>query len=294
MKSHSSGGTAGSVSPMRRVAQKPPVESNGRSDPGPVTVGFTARGCIGIQSVDAVMRPLKTAEFVARYIVQDIVRKGLATGDSLPSEAAMLEHYSVSRESLREGLRLLEVQGLISIRRGPGGGPIVGTVDPANMGRVSTLYFYMAGATYDELFEAWVIGESLLAERAARHPDTELRQAAMAPYLADHFPHAAAQTEVILHQNTEFHSVIAGLSNNRVLELTLPVYGKIVSHHVAVVNDPRALDDLIAGDHRAIAQAISGGHHRRAADLMTAHINAVAEFTRARLGDKVNDFIEWL
>jgi GntR family transcriptional regulator, transcriptional repressor for pyruvate dehydrogenase complex len=49
------------------------------------------------------------------------------------------------------------------------------------MGRVSTLYFYMAGATYEELFEASAIGESLLAGRAAQHSDTDLRWTAVAP-----------------------------------------------------------------------------------------------------------------
>ena len=94
----------------------------------------------------------------------------------------MLEQYGVSRESLREGLRLLEVQGLISIRRGPGGGPIVGSVDPANLGRISTLYYHLAGATYAELFDAWEAAEIAIAELAARNPDRRAVRAAMAPY----------------------------------------------------------------------------------------------------------------
>jgi DNA-binding FadR family transcriptional regulator len=57
----------------------------------------------------------------------------------------MIRHYGVSRESLREGLRLLEVQGLITLRRGPGGGPVVGHIDPATLGRTSTLYYHVAG-----------------------------------------------------------------------------------------------------------------------------------------------------
>ena len=85
----------------------------------------------------------------------------------------MLDQYDVSRESLREALRLLEVQGLVAIRRGPGGGPTVCTVDPANLGRVSTLYYHLAGATYRELWEAWILAESILAERAAANPDDD-------------------------------------------------------------------------------------------------------------------------
>jgi GntR family transcriptional regulator, transcriptional repressor for pyruvate dehydrogenase complex len=82
----------------------------------------------------------------------------------------MVEQYAVNRESRREGLRLLEVQGLITLRRGPGGGPVVDRLDPANLGRISTLYYHLAGGTYAELFEAWAIAETILAERAARNP----------------------------------------------------------------------------------------------------------------------------
>src|SRR3954469_4467399 len=166
---------------MRKPPATPSVRArtNGAGAPPTGTIG---RACIPIAPAHGVMRQLKTSESVARDIVHDIVEQELETGDSLPSEAAMLEQYGVSRESLREALRLLEVQGLISIRRGPGGGPVVGTIAPANLGRVSTLFFYMAGATYRELFEAWIIGEGVLADMAARNPNTEARQTAMAPY----------------------------------------------------------------------------------------------------------------
>jgi len=240
------------------------------------------------------MRQLKTSESVARDIVHDIVEQGLATGDSLPSEAVMLEEYGVSRESLREALRLLEVQGLLSIRRGPGGGPIVGVVDPANLGRVSSLFFYMAGATYRELFEAWVIADGVLTEMAARSPDAVARQEAMRPYLAGASSRASGDLEEFVEHHVNFHVVVGGLANNRVVQLTLQVYGMIVSHHIAVVNDPRKLRDAIGHDHQQIAQAIAAGHHNRARDLAVAHIQSVADYTSAQLGDKVDDYIEWL
>ena len=136
-------------------------------------------------SGDGLTRTPKAAEHIARAITRDIVRDGRQPGDPLPSEATMLGQYNVSRESLREALRLLEVQGLIAIRRGPGGGPTVCTVDPANLGRVSTLYYHLAGATYRELWEAWILAESILAERAASNPDARRERPTMAPYLAD-------------------------------------------------------------------------------------------------------------
>ena len=44
---------------------------------------------------------------------------------------------------------------------------MVGSIDPANLGRVASLFFHVAGATYDELFDAWVVSERTLAELAA-------------------------------------------------------------------------------------------------------------------------------
>jgi DNA-binding FadR family transcriptional regulator len=246
---------------------------------------------IGIRSSGAITRPLKTSEAVARDVVHDIVTAGLKPGDGLPAEAAMLEQYRVSRESLREGLRLLEVQGLITIRRGPGGGPMVGTVDPANLGRVSTLFYHLAGATYRELFEAWVFAESLLAERAARHPDAALRKERMAPY-----QDGASDDEPIdeyVQSHAGFHVAVGSLASNRVLELSLLTMGLIVSHHVPLAYDPRALRATLNREHHAIADAIVAGRPKRAQELMRAHIQAVADITTEAMGPLVEDFIEW-
>src|SRR5581483_7525231 len=73
-------------------------------------------------------RNAKTSEVVALDIVRDIVARNLKPGDKLPLESELLRQYRVSRSSLREALRLLEVQGLITIRPGPGGGTVVGRV----------------------------------------------------------------------------------------------------------------------------------------------------------------------
>jgi GntR family transcriptional repressor for pyruvate dehydrogenase complex len=257
--------------------------------------GNGQRGCIAIGSGGGVLRPLKTAESVARDIVHDIIEDGLQPGSPLPSEAAMLEQYGVSRESLREGLRLLEVQGLISIRRGPGGGPVVGTVDPANLGRVSTLFFHMSGATYAELFEVWAMAECELAERAARNPDAEARAAAMAPYMGAKPPGAdEEELERFVEEHAGFHAAVAALTGNRVLELTMQTFGQIVSHHLATVDDPREIRGMLAADHGALARAVAAGHPQQARKLMQAHIEGVAAYNRERLGSRVDDFIEWL
>jgi DNA-binding FadR family transcriptional regulator len=230
---------------------------------------------------------------VARDVVGDILNRGLQTGDHLPSEAVMLEEYGVSRESLREGLRLLEVQGLIILRRGPGGGPIVGCIDAANLGRMSTLYYHLAGATYAELFDAWITGEAILAERAARNGDRDAVKAALTPFLDSRSHHEPPEVDEFVRTHTRFHAVVASLANNKVLELNLQTIGQIVTHHIVLNLDPRELRDAIEKDHRVIARAIECGHWVKARDAAEQHIRRLIDLYGERLGDQTQGYIDW-
>lgn len=239
------------------------------------------------------VRPLKISELVARDIVRDIVSGGLVTGDRLALKADMGEQYGVSRESLREGLRLLEVQGLVTLRRGPGGGPVVGRVDPANFGRMSSLFYHLAGGTYEELFEAWVVTEATLAKRAARNQDRARVVEAMEPFMvtAEHRGGSWGLEEFI-HAHSYFHAVVASLAGNRVLELMLQTIGQIVTHHIAVNADPRDAESEIDRAHIDAARAISRGQPLKARSVMADHIRLLIEFYKDRAGE-LTEFIDW-
>ena len=206
----------------------------------------------------------------------------------------MLEQYKVSRESLREGLRLFEVQGLVAIRRGPGGGPTVCTVDPANLGRVATLYYHLAGATYRELWEAWILAESILAERAAaqsRRRRTRRRDGALPRRRRRQL--RPTRWRRIVHDHIAFHAAVASLAQNRVLEITLQTMGQIVSHHYVATDDPRQLGSMVHDDHCQLAHVIAAGDVAAARELMEAHTRKMARVAGDNLGTRSDDFIEW-
>src|SRR5262245_58628482 len=66
----------------------------------------------------------KAAE-VAQHLLDQIVASGLKPGSSFGTEASLLEQFNVSRPTMRESLRILESQGVLDLRPGPGGGIIV-------------------------------------------------------------------------------------------------------------------------------------------------------------------------
>jgi GntR family transcriptional repressor for pyruvate dehydrogenase complex len=158
-------------------------------------------------------RSAKTSEVVAADVVRDVVARGLVIGNHLPSEAVMLEQYGVGRESLREALRLLETQGLLTIKRGPGGGPIVSGVDPTYLARNAALYFHLSGATYEEVMHAWQVLEPAVAAQVARLPDRAEVRRLMAPHL--HQLHPDVERELFVSTTTGFHTTLAQLTSTR-------------------------------------------------------------------------------
>jgi DNA-binding FadR family transcriptional regulator len=236
-------------------------------------------------------RVWKISEVVAVELVRDIVAKGLEPGDRLPLEAEMIEQYGVSRESIREALRLLETQGIVAIRRGPGGGPVVGRAESSNLARTMSLYFHLVGATYEELFEAWHSMEPMAAELAALQPDRERVERAMRPHLVS----VAAgddRTAYVEHSN-ELHFSICQLAGNRVLELITRAVGDIIRTHVLLRLDPFAVRDLIDDDHRDIAQAVLSGDGELARQSMAEHHRRLDPIYRAHWQGRLSDLVAW-
>jgi DNA-binding GntR family transcriptional regulator len=81
-----------------------------------------------VANVTGTNRPrvrVRMAQLLAETVRDEIVRSDCPPGTRLGREPELMERYDVSRPTLREGLRLLEADGFVSVRRGPGGGVFV-------------------------------------------------------------------------------------------------------------------------------------------------------------------------
>jgi DNA-binding FadR family transcriptional regulator len=229
-------------------------------------------------------RPLKISEAVAHEILRDIVDQGLSTGDRLPREADMLVQYGISRSSLREALRLLEVQGLIKIRPGPGGGPVVGAADDRSLSRTLRLYLHFMGTPYEELLKAWLVTDPVLAQLAAENPDRDAVRKAMAPYLVD--DHGDVE-----RSGTDFHIAVAELAGNEVLALMFRALTTAMEAPIIAAVRQQDFDDEVVHDHIDIARAIVDGKPDKARKLMKEHVEHIIEhfeeFLPHTIGGKV-------
>jgi GntR family transcriptional repressor for pyruvate dehydrogenase complex len=73
------------------------------------------------------VRTTRTFEAAIEHLTEAVERAGLRTGDRLPNEGALAEQLGISKPTLRQALRVLELSGLVDVRRGKSGGIFVVT-----------------------------------------------------------------------------------------------------------------------------------------------------------------------
>lgn len=237
------------------------------------------------------VRPQKTALLLARRIVSEITDRGLAPGAMLPPEGEMLSQYGVARGTLREALRFLESQGIITIKPGPGGGPVVTDPDPRYLAGTLALILQVTRAPYRTVLEARQIIEPALAARAAQvitpEQGAQLRAsvAAMGAALDDE--------GAFLAENDRFHALIAGVADNELFEHLMASLSWIMDGTAVGVDYPRGPRENVMERHRAIAEAIAAGDAVTAEAEMRGHIDEYARYLDRRYPEVLSQPLRW-
>ena len=186
------------------------------------------------------VRVPKAAETVADHIRSRIINGDLKEGDFLPLESSLLETLGVSRPTLREALRILETERLISITRGSRTGPQVHLPKVEAVARFASYALQSQGTTISDVYEAGLAIEPFAVRQLAtrRSPEdvatlrTEIER--LVGLLSDD-----KHLEFIMGL-ADFHRLIVELSGNKTLLLLSSMLHEIARNHQA-----RVLDDLM-------------------------------------------------
>ncbi|MBO0814130.1 MAG: FadR family transcriptional regulator [Actinobacteria bacterium] len=228
---------------------------------------------------------------VAQRIVRDIGRAGLRPGDLLPPERAMLETYETGRGTLREALRLLEFQGVIAVKPGPGGGPIL--LSPAASHLASTLQLLMQlnQAPYRAVVEARLELEPVISRLAAeRIGDESLGE------LAGSVGRARGKLEDgdwLREAHRHFHGVIAWSSGNIVFGYIVDALLGILDGTVIGIDDRGERHAAILRAHEEIYAAIARHDAAAAGERMREHIEEYARYAQRKFPEILDQTITW-
>lgn len=213
--------------------------------------------------VGSTIQTRKKSVLLAQLIVDEIVTSGLSEGDRLAPEAEMCEVYGVGRSTIREALRVLENQGVITIKTGPGGGPVVSAFNAGFLAANIALHLQLSGATFRDVMNARLVIEPRIAAAAAR----EGRGDAMRELhdAVDSGRDSTVGRDHLVAQSAHFHDLVAASSDNPFFQYLL-----LALHRIT---EPFAKRLTYEGERRArLVQ-----HHQDILDAIEARDPAAAE-----------------
>jgi GntR family transcriptional regulator, transcriptional repressor for pyruvate dehydrogenase complex len=236
-------------------------------------------------------RPQKTAMLIARRIVDDIRRQGRSVGDKLPPERLMLEEYQIGRGTLRESLRFLELQGVISLKPGPGGGPTIEKPDASNLATTLLLMLQFENAPFQSIVEARHGLEPLMARLAAERmsQDDLLRLEGSVEGMRKDL----ANEEVFLSMNKRFHDIIAWSSGNALFGFLVDALLGIIDGTKLGVDYPQHRRSAILKAHTRIFEALKAHDGDSSFDAMQDHIGEYVRYVTRKFPDSLSRPVTW-
>lgn len=232
------------------------------------------------------VRRVRTHEQVLTQIEEQILEGRLQIGDRLPSERELVEMLGVSRNSVREALRVLESMGIIDAHVGTGrdsGSRVAGRSTEA-LGNLLRLHLALAQFRLGDLIDVRIELERLAVGRAAAEADAgelaELRA------LTEEMTRPGLDRERFHDIDSEFHVRLARASRNAVAaDLMQALRDAVKSEMTAAferVEDWDTVVAALAAEHRAILAAVESGDGEEATRLVCCHIR---DFYKAFGGD---------
>ena len=248
----------------------------------------------GLSDATEPRRP-KIGEIVAHNIARDISTRRLRPGARLPSETVALTRFNVSRSSLREALRLLELLGVIGIRTRAGGGPVVGQVTSADFGTTTTFYYHLIGVTIRELLEARCILEPALVRLAVEAADP-VAKGKLRAYMNNWGGEDALRPAWLApgdrSRTAGFHRALIE-TGNAVLDLFSHSLQDVWTARQYMEPYPWQAEPHHDNDHWVIAQAILGNDGATAEGLMRTHMDYLYDFANAHWSSLMDEVIDW-
>jgi len=201
-----------------------------------------------------------------------MILDGRRSTDRLPTEAELCERFDVSRSTIREALRMLASQGLITTSRGITGGSRIAQLRHQTVGDMLTVGLTALtrtdGCSVAELLEARELLEIPAARAAAARRRPEHLERMRAALRQEGERDARRVFEV----HRSFHAAILDATDNRLLHLmTEPLFTILQTRFLRDRATP-SFWSQVAADHRAIMRAIAAGNGDAAAKAMASHL----------------------
>jgi GntR family transcriptional repressor for pyruvate dehydrogenase complex len=210
---------------------------------------------------------------IAERLVSLIAERKLRPGEKLPSERDLAAMMQVSRPSLREALRALDMMKIVEIRHGSG--TFVASLKPERLVEHFDFVFSLDDSTFAQALAARAMLEPSLAAAAAQNA-TEVELAA----IADCMERAAISVhdpKLFLEADLELHQLITAAVHNQIIARFMGTLCRLgLASRMRTVG-LKGVREQSLQDHQAIVDALLRRDPEAAASIMQKHINNISK-----------------
>jgi len=231
--------------------------------------------------------PLRIAETVAAELRERILSGDGDDGYQLPTQDLLVREFGVSYPSVREAIRILETEGLVTVRRGKVGGAEVHRPDESSAAYHLGLALQGNRVTLGDLAAGLQMLEPMCAAECARRPD---RATDVVPLLGEAIERSAelvGDGVAFTHAAREFHDLVVQLTPNATVRSVVSSlvalwsaqeerWAEMLTKRGEYPSDAEATDAVRA--HRRILKEIAAGRAAGAERLARAHLAATQQF----------------
>lgn len=223
------------------------------------------------------IKPLKRSDLVAQEIKRLITEKDLSPGDRLPRESELQAQFQVSKGTIREALKALEVQGLVTMSTGPSGGGTIAEVPLDRTLQFMQNYLFFKEVSIADIYAVRQYIEPELAAGAVPYL-TEADFAALEHSIACCDPnHSHADLLSQRREDVNFHDVLAAANPNPFLRFTCELINEMIRQLIVFGNktpqkEHRRFGEVNAQFHRDIVAAARARDVEKVRSLMALHM----------------------
>ena len=224
------------------------------------------------------IRSRKAPQEIVHQVRRQILAGLLERGSKLPSEQELMRTFNVSRQTLREALRVLEVQGLLEIRAGSGGGAFVAEVDleTAQTGLIN--FFHDKNLSLPHLTATRAVVEPYLAEQAALNRTDEDIEFLEAIHRNCHEAVRNRELKKICKYEIRFHTAVAQAAQNPLLILIENFTSSVLLDVKHLLKPDIDFSLHVLDAHEQLLTAIRNRQPDEARSVMLEHVRTVGAF----------------
>jgi DNA-binding FadR family transcriptional regulator len=236
----------------------------------------------------------KLSDLVVDQIKQWLMSAGIRPGDRLPQERDLMVRFDVSKGTVREALKALEVQGLVRMSTGPSGGASVSEVRYETAAGLLGNYFFFQDLSTEAIYETRRLLEPQMAASAVGHlTEEDLKRLELLIESCAREPEEVDERRRQRLDELEFHNVLARRCPNPLLSFQCRFINKLLADVVVFRKMYVPKQRRIAQENHAAHVALLEAYRRedlngvysvmtRHMQECTSHIADLEAFVKAR------------